>query len=55
MLNLVKDSLTPFLDSFEIQFDKNKVDMIVPNPNSIKSIRKNEILNFIVFLKEGFE
>jgi hypothetical protein len=42
MSYLVKDSITPFLDNFKLDFDRNVVEMMVPTVESIKSVRKNE-------------
>jgi hypothetical protein len=42
MSYLVKDSITPFLDNFKLDFDRNVVEMMAPTVESIKSVRKNE-------------
>ena len=54
MSYLVKDSITPFLDNFFLEYDKNIVEMMAPNAESIKSIRKNEQFTIFVFFKNGF-
>ena len=48
---IVRDSLTPFVDNFAMEYDEKLVAVITPTPSSVQSLRKNEQLNFILFLR----
>jgi hypothetical protein len=52
-VTLLQNVLTPYLDQFSFEFDKNLVDSIVPNPEKMGPITKNEPFNMFVFFKEG--
>ena len=52
---LLKDSITPFLQNFKLTYDRSLVEMIVPRPESINSVRKNEALTFFVFFNEKLD
>ncbi len=53
IVSLLNSVLTPYLDQFAFEFDKNIVESIVPNPEKMKPITKNEPFNMFVFFKEG--
>lgn len=46
---LIRDSITEFLDNFSITLNEDIVDTMVPNIESIKSIRKNEAFSMFIF------
>ncbi len=49
---LQQSVLTPYLDQFSFEFDKNLVESIVPNPEKMGPITKNEPFNMFIFFKE---
>ncbi len=42
IISLLNDSITPFLDDIHFEYDKELVEIIIPNPNSINFLRKNQ-------------
>ena len=54
VVGLLKSTMKPFLTNFDISFDKNIVDFIIPDPETISMIKINEPLNFFVFLNKNF-
>ncbi|KRW99058.1 hypothetical protein PPERSA_11659 [Pseudocohnilembus persalinus] len=61
LLYLFKDSITPFLSDFKIEFfDKNNeqikqqqgIDMLIPSLDSVQSIRKNEPFQLYFLFKQ---
>ena len=54
IIGLLKDSITPFLENFTLSFDNDVIDFVVPKLETLPLIRKNEPLNFFVFLNDKF-
>jgi hypothetical protein len=53
IIALLESVLTPYLSKFSFDFDKNIVDSIVPNPEQLAPIIKNEPFNIFIFFKQG--
>ncbi len=53
IVTLLQSVLTPYLDQFSFEFDKNLVESIVPNPEKMGPITKNEPFNMFLFFKQG--
>jgi hypothetical protein len=51
IIQLLTDSLSPVISKVGLFFDKSIVESIVPNPESIPYILKNEIVNFYITFK----
>ena len=54
IIDLLKDSITPFIENFTLSFDTNIVEFVAPKLENLPLIRKNEALNFFVFLNKEF-
>ncbi len=54
VISLLNVTVTPFLDSFALKFDKSLVEMVSPNPEKIL-LRKNEPFNVWIFMNKKFE
>ena len=54
IIGLLEDSITPFLSDLNLNYDKSLINIIVPTPESINFIRKNEELKIFVFLNKSF-
>lgn len=51
VISLMESALTPLCDDFKLEFSKNQaVAMIVPDPQSVSHILRNEKVNFYVFI-----
>lgn len=51
----MEETLTPVIDNVSLNYDKNLVESIVPNPSSIPYILKNEVVNFYITFKGQLE
>ena len=51
IIQLLTDSLSPVINKMSLEFDKEIVESIIPNPESMPYILKNEIVNFYVTFK----
>ena len=40
-------------EQFQLDYDKNIIDEVSPDPKHISLIRKNEVKNFYFFLKDN--
>ena len=55
IIGLLDDALTPTLDNFEIEYEKNIIEAISPNFEDLPCIMKNEPFNLFFFFKEGIK
>ena len=55
IISLLKSSVSPCLDNFELNYEKDLVEMIVPMPDSNLIIRKNESISFFIFFNKNLE
>ena len=55
IIGLLDSALTPFLDLFTFNFDQTIVEAMVPAPEGIPCILKNEPFNVYLFFKEGVD
>lgn len=53
IVSLLGTSITPVLDDFSFEFEDNIIDRLVPSPDKIMAIIKNETFNIFIFIKEG--
>jgi hypothetical protein len=51
IIQLLSDSLTPVISKVRLDYDKDLVESIVPNPHSMPYILKNEVANFYITFK----
>ena len=51
IIQLLTDSLSPVISKVRLSFDKNMVESVIPNPESMPYVLKNEIVNFYVTFK----
>jgi len=51
IIQLLTDSLSPVINKINLKFDKSVVESIIPNPESMPYVLKNEIVNFYVTFK----
>ena len=51
IVQLLTDSLSPVLSQIKLSFDKEVVESIIPNPESMPYILKDELVNFYVTFK----
>ena len=51
IIQLLSDSLSPAINKISLKFDKSIVESIIPNPESMPFVLKNEIVNFYVTFK----
>ena len=51
IIQLLTDSFSPVINKMSLEFDKEIVESIIPNPDSMPYILKNEIVNFYVTFK----
>jgi len=54
IINLLEDSITPFLSNFQMVYDKTLIEIVAPLPESINFIRKNEDLKIFAFMNKKF-
>ncbi|CAK63523.1 unnamed protein product (macronuclear) [Paramecium tetraurelia] len=53
VIDLLEDSLTPYLEDFKLETNVDKISSIIPNPESIVSLKKNQELTIqILFSNE---
>ncbi|CAD8214664.1 unnamed protein product [Paramecium octaurelia] len=53
IIDLLEDSLTPYLEAFTLESNITNIASIIPNPNSIVSLKKNQELTIqILFSKQ---
>ncbi|CAD8061854.1 unnamed protein product [Paramecium sonneborni] len=56
VIDLLEDSLTPYLQAFTLETNFNNIVQIIPNPESIVSLKKNEELTIsILFSNEQIQ
>jgi hypothetical protein len=53
IISLLNAALTPFLDNFTFKYDDKIVESIIPAPQNIPCVMKNEPFNIFVFFKDG--
>ena len=51
IVQLLTDSLSPMLTQIKLSFDHELVESIIPNPESMPYILKDELINFYVTFK----
>ena len=51
IIQLLIDSFSPVISKMSLGFDKDIVESVVPNPESMPYFLKNEIVNFYVTFK----
>ena len=51
MIQLLTDSFSPVITRVRLDFDRDMVESIIPNPESMPYVLKNEIVNFYVRFK----
>ena len=51
IIQLLADSLSPVITRVKLDFDRDVVESIIPNPESMPYVLKNEIVNFYVRFK----
>lgn len=55
IIQLLTDSLSPVISKVKLDYNKELVESIIPNPSSLPYILKNEIVNFYVTFKGQLE
>jgi hypothetical protein len=55
IIGLLEETLTPVIDHVTLKYDKDLVESIVPNPESLPYILKNEVVNFYITFKGQLE
>ena len=55
IIGLLEETLTPVIDKVSLKYDKDLVESIVPNPDSLPYILKNEVVNFYLTFKGQLE
>lgn len=51
IIQLLTDSLSPVISNISLDYDSNLIDSIIPNPQSLPYILKNELVNFYITFK----
>lgn len=51
IIQLLTDSLSPVISKMKLSYDKNLVESIIPNPESLPYILKGELVNFFIAFK----
>ena len=51
IIQLLESTLTPLIHQVDLHFDKNLVESVVPNPQSLPYILKDDLVNFYVTFK----
>lgn len=51
IIQLLTDSLSPVISNIKLKYDKNVVQSIIPNPDSLPYILKGELVNFYINFK----
>jgi hypothetical protein len=51
IIQLLTDSLSPVISNIRLKYDKNVVQSIIPNPESLPYILKGELVNFYINFK----
>lgn len=47
--------LSPQITEFSLEFDKYAVEAVIPNPNELPSLLKNEPVSFFVLMRPSFK
>jgi len=55
VITLLDSALTPYLDEFSFEFDKSLINSIIPSPENIPCILKNEPFIMYYLFKEGIK
>ena len=55
IIQLLSDSLSPVISKVSLKFDKEVVESVIPNPESMPYVLKNELVNFYVTFKNQLE
>lgn len=55
IIGLLEETLTPVIDKVSLKYEKDLVESIVPNPDSLPYILKNEVVNFYLTFKGQLE
>ena len=51
IIQLLTDSLSPVISSMKLTYDKEIVESIIPNPESMPYVLKGELVNFYITFK----
>jgi predicted transcriptional regulator len=51
IIQLLSDSMSPVISQMRLSYDKNLVESIIPNPESLPYVLKNDVVNFYVTFK----
>ena len=51
IIQLLTDSLSPLISSMKLSYDKELVESVIPNPESLPYVLKDEPVNFYVTFK----
>lgn len=51
----MENALTPCLEVFHFEYDKEIVESMIPSPDGMPCIMKNDPFNIYLFFKEGIE
>lgn len=51
IIGILRDSLSPVISKINLKFDKNIVESVIPNPESMPYVLKDEFVNFYVTFK----
>ena len=54
VIHLLSHSLAPFYDNINIEYDKEVVDKIYPDPSYYRTLGKDESVNFMILFNEKF-
>jgi len=51
IIQILTESLSPVITKMNLKYDKNIVESIIPNPDSLPYVLKGELINFYVTFK----
>ena len=51
IIQLLTESLTPVISKVQLSYDKTLVESVMPNPNKMPYILKNQLVNFFITFK----
>ena len=55
IIELLDETMTPLISKVRLEFDRSSVESIVPNPDKIPYILKNDIANFYITFNKPLE